>query len=357
MTLPANFATLEVNLSALTENYRLLASRHKGECGAVVKANAYGLGVEDVSKALAKAGCKTFFVATLAEAVELRAIMPQATIAVFNGLLPGEEKDYAAHRLTPVLNTLGQWKAFDRGLGAGDWGLGIIHIDTGMTRLGLNMSELKTLAQSPIPTPQSFMLMSHLACANDPAHSNNAAQLQRFKAALALFPGVRASLANSAGLFLSPDFHFDIARPGCALYGINPTDGKNPVRHVATLSAPLLQVRTLDRDETVGYGATYTAKQGSRIAIAGIGYSDGIFRSLGNSGVAFIGGRKVPFAGRVSMDMIALDVSDVPETLLTGRAEFINATHDVNDLADACDTIGYEIFTRIGRRVKRVYVS
>ncbi len=343
-----NTATLAVSLPALAANYRLLAARHAGaECAAVVKANAYGLGVEEVSKALAANGCKTFFVATLAEAVELRGFLPDSLIAVFSGVLPGEEREYAQHRLTPVINDPAQIERVQDNA--------ILHIDTGMTRLGITESDLTRLPASFRPA----IVMSHLACASMPAHAKNAEQLARFKIALAQFPGAKASLANSAGLFLSPDFHFDIARPGCALYGINPgEDGSiNPMQHVATLSAPILQLRTLDRNETVGYGATYPSPKASRIAVTGIGYSDGMFRSLGNKGFAHIAGHKVPFAGRVSMDMIALDVSAIPEALITQatRAEFINAQHTVDDLAEECGTIGYEIFTRIGRRVKRVY--
>ncbi len=202
------------------------------------------------------------------------------------------------------------------------------------------------------------LLMSHLACANEPDHPKNAEQLRRFREALKLLPGAQASLCNSSGLFLPPEFHFDLARPGCALYGINPGEGKNPMQPVATLSAPILQLRTLERDDTVGYGATYAAKKGSRIAIAALGYADGYFRSLlSNNAFAFVAGHKAPIIGRISMDMLALDVirrSRKRRSPKTARAEFINAQQTVDDIAAACGTIGYEIFTRIGRRVKRV---
>jgi alanine racemase len=339
-------ATLEVDLSALAANYRLLTSRHaKKNCAAVVKANAYGLGVEAVSKALEKAGCREFFVATLAEGIELRSILPEADIAVFNGMFAGEEKEYAAHRLTPIVNDLSQVERIGK-LPA------ILHVDTGITRLGLCASDLKKLLTRPWQA-----VMSHLACANEPKDPKNAEQLARFREALKLFPGVKASLCNSSGIFLPADYHFDMARPGCALYGINPVHMKNPMRHVATLSAPILQLRTLDRDETVGYGATYPAAKGARIALTGLGYADGYFRSLSNQGFAHVEGVRVPIAGRVSMDMIALDVSALPEGKITPatRAEFINAAQDVNAIAEASGTIGYEIFTRIGRRVARVY--
>jgi alanine racemase len=355
----SHIATLAIDLSALRANYRLLKAKHaKGALAAVVKANAYGLGVETVSKTLWEEGCRQFFVATLAEGIELRECLPQAQIGVFNGLLANEEKDFAQHRLTPVLNDLGQVNAWVTGNGqrATD-GTIALHVDTGITRLGLHQADLQALS-SRIPYPATrILLMSHLACAHDRDHPKNAEQLARFKQALALFPGAAASLANSAGIFLPPEYHFDVARPGCALYGIHPTGGDNPMRHVATLSAPMLQIRTLAQDETVGYGATYSAKKGSRIALVGLGYSDGYFRALGNRGFAYVAGMKVPIAGRISMDMIALDVSALSEAQLTPdlRAEFINAQQTVNAIADQCDTIGYEIFSRIGRRVKRVY--
>lgn len=345
-------ATLEVDLSAVAANYRLLKNHHaQKNIAAVVKANAYGLGVEEVSKTLWDEGCRKFFVATLEEGAQLRAVLPDAVIGVFSGLFKGEEKDYAQHRLTPVLNDMGALARMrDSGFRIQEI---IIHIDTGMTRLGFNESELTSLPR--ILNPESrILLMSHLACASDADNPKNAEQLARFKVALALFPGARASLANSSGLFLPPEFHFDIGRPGCALYGIAPTSD-NPMQHVATLSAPILQVRELDRDETVGYNGTYAALKGSRIAIVALGYADGYSRSLSNKSYAYFGDHKAPVVGRVSMDMTALDVSNIPESALKNRAEFINARQTVNDVATMAGTIGYEVFTRIGRRVKRSY--
>lgn len=351
------YATLSVDLSALKANYQLLKNRHaKQNIASVVKANAYGLGVTEVSKALAAEGCQLFFVATLDEAIELRNILPQADIAVFNGLFKGEEKDFLHHRIIPVANTVEQVERIqDSACGIQGY---MLHIDTGMTRLGLSQPDLEScLPRLLNPQFQILLLLSHLSCANDPSHPKNAEQLMRLKQAQALLPGITVSFANSSGHFLPDDYHFDMGRPGCALYGINPTAGTNPMRHVATLSAPILQIRTLDRDEDVGYGATCTARKDSRIAIAGLGYADGYFRSLGNRGHAFIAGHPVPMAGRVSMDMIALDISAVPEAILTAelRAEFINERQTVDAIAEQCDTIGYEVFTRIGRRVKRIY--
>lgn len=341
-------ATLEVNLSALKANYRLLKQKHAAHViSAVVKANAYGLGVAGVSKTLWEEGCRDFFVATLDEAIELRAILPEANIGVFNGMFAGEEKEYAAHALLPVINTLEQLNRVSR-LPY------IIHVDTGITRLGLSASDMASVTQWPAGC---VLVMSHLASSYDSSHPKNAEQLARFKEALNYFPGIKTSLSNSSGIFLPPEYHFDMGRPGCALYGINPANSAHGIVSVTTLSAPILQLRVLDRDEAVGYGSTYAAKKGSRIAIAGLGYSDGYFRSLGNGGHAYIEGYKVPLAGRVSMDMIAVDVSSVPEAVVkdTSRIEFINDKQTVGDIAAQCNTIGYEVLTRIGRRVQRLY--
>lgn len=353
-----NVPTLEVSLPAIRANYRLLKSRHaKQSSAAVVKANAYGLGMDEVAPALWDEGCRMFFVATLAEGVALRKALPDARIGVFNGLMPREEKKFVKQRLTPVLNDIGQLERWEKATAASI--PAILHVDTGMTRLGLTASELEHVAlrHHHFVTNGLAMVISHLACANEADHPKNAEQLKRFRAALAKLPGVKASLCNSSGLFLAEDFHFDLGRPGCALYGINPVQGKNPMQQVATLSAPLLQVRTLDRNESVGYGSSYDAPAGGRIAICAFGYADGWMRTLSNKGFAYVEGIKVPIAGRVSMDMIALDVSAIPQKKITAktRAEFINAQQTVDDIAATCNTIGYEIFTRLGRRVERRY--
>lgn len=351
-------ATLDIHLPALAANYRVLKSTLGGRiCAAVVKADGYGLGAHAISKALEKEGCRFFFVATCEEAVALRQSLPQAHIFVFQGLLAGEENAFVEQRLSPVLNDRAQlerWETIAAQSPAG----AALHVDTGMARLGFSQSELEPIDQERLSRAQVKLLLSHLACANTPDHAKNAEQLARFKKAYARFPGMAASLANSAGVFLSAEYHFDLARPGCALYGINPADGANPMQPVATLSAPVLQIRALDCDESVGYGATATAKKGSKLAICALGYADGFLRCLSNRGSAFVGGQKVPLLGRVSMDMVALDVSSLAESALLApslRAEFINAQQDVNVLAKEAGTIGYEIFTRLGARVKRIY--
>lgn len=345
-------ATLEVDLSALRANYHRLRARHaKNAVAAVVKADAYGLGVAMVSRTLWDEGCREFFVATLEEGITLRAELPDARIGVFSGVQAGEEKAFALHGLMPVLNSpemITRWK------NAGQKAQ-VVHVDTGMTRLGLTTTQARELALAL--AADAPLVISHLACANTPQHEKNAEQLARFREVLALFPASRGSLANSAGVFLSPDFHFDVARPGCALYGINPAEGDNPMQHVATLSAPVIQLRTLDRDETVGYGATYAAPKGSHIAVVALGYADGFFRNLGGVAFAYLAGVRVPVVGRVSMDMVALDASALTPAQLAQatRAQFINAQQTVDAVADMAGTIGYEVFTRIGARVQRLY--
>ncbi len=343
---------LTIDLNAIASNYDGLRTQFSGQkCAAVVKADAYGLGVSPVAKVLAVKGCDTFFVATLEEGIELRTIQPQARIFVFHGPYPGEEQDYAAHQLIPVLNHPGQiehWNAQHPFA---------LHIDTGMCRLGLSYQELKTYASAATHLP--LLLISHLACANEPAHPKNAEQLERFRKACALLPHIPASLCNSSGIFLHQEFHFHLARPGCALYGITPVEGKNPMQPVVNLTAPIIQIRTLECRETVGYGATASLSKGAHVAIIQTGYADGYLRSASNQASVWINGYNAPVIGRVSMDMIAADVSGIPQNMLDSavNVELINAKYTVNHLARDAGTIGYEIFTRLGKRIKRRYVG
>lgn len=347
--------TLTIDLAALTRNYQRLQQELKGaECAAVVKANGYGLGAVPVAQALAKAGCSHFFVATLEEALQLRAALPGVTIYVFHGLRSGEEKTFTHHRLIPVLNTpehIALW--------AKTGGAAALQLDTGMSRLGLAESEIRNLTPERFAQAGISLVLSHLACADAPEHAENAQQLQRFHHLTSLLPSAKRSLANSAGIFLGEGFHFDLARPGCALYGINPTPyANNPMEPVATLSAPVLQLRTLEEDAIVGYDATCSRSKGTRIATVEIGYADGFFRYLSNKGVGFINGMQAPIIGRISMDMLMLDISHLPEGAVTPSTpvEFIGRQCDVNTFAAAAGTIGYEAFTRLGRRVQRVYI-
>ncbi len=359
-------ALLAIDLSAIQRNYRRLKEELKGvACAAVVKADAYGLGVARVAPALAAAGARSFFVAQLGEAITLRAILaepcPDAEILVLNGLAPGAETDYLDHRLIPVLNNLAEVDAW-RGLAAARARAlpAALHVDTGMNRLGLPADELDTLAEEPdrLGGIALHSVMSHLVCAEEPDHPLNPRQLAALRAARARLPAAPAGLVNSAGIFLGSEYHFDLGRPGVALYGVNPTPGRpNPMTQVVRLQGKILQVRDIDAPQSVGYGATHRLTGPARIATVAVGYADGYLRSLSNRGSAFIGGTRVAVVGRVSMDLITLDVSAVPSAAAHPGAlvDLLGPSHDPDALAEEAGTIGYEILTALGRRYHRVY--
>ena len=357
-------AILTIDLDAIAANYRLLRGRLAGAaCAAVVKADAYGLGMEHVAPALARAGCETFFVAHIDEGIELRRLLPDAGIHVFNGLHAGCEPVFAEHRLVPVLNSLGDieaWARFCGRAGASPFPPADIHLDTGMTRLGLPPDEVDVLAGEPdrLGSIDVAYVLSHLACADEPGHGLNRRQVDAFRKARGALAAGAASLANSSGIFLGPDYHFDLARPGAALYGVAPVPGEsNPMAQVVRLQGKILQVRDVDTPQTVGYGATHRIARRGRIATVAVGYADGYLRSLSNSGGANFGDIRVPVVGRVSMDLITLDVSDLPHrTARPGDlVDLIGPHNPVDRLAADAGTIGYEILTSLGSRYHRVY--
>ncbi len=354
-------ARLEIDLDAVAHNWRLLAARARpAACAAVVKADAYGLGLAPVARTLRQAGCRTFFVARLEEGARLRAHLPDAEILVLDGVGRGEEAELEAHRLVPVLNQPGELALWRRYAAARGRRLpAALHLDTGMTRLGFTPAEFAAVEEEDLAGLEPVLVMSHLACADEPDHPLNAAQRARFAAASRRFAGrVRRSLAASSGIFLGPDYRFELVRPGVALYGVNPVPGRpNPVRPVVRLVAPVLRVFTLDAPATVGYGATFEALAGARIATVPVGYADGLPRAASGRGRARIAGIEVPFAGRVSMDLLGLDVSALPEgTVAPGcEVEIVYGPEGVDRLAAAAGTIGYEILTRLGRRFVRHY--
>ncbi len=353
-------AVLTIDLDALAANYRLLANKvGAAECAVAVKADAYGTGIADAAPVLAKAGARTFFVADLNEALALRSLMPEVTIGVFNGLMPGCEADYVAHDLLPVLNHLGEIDRWSAHAAAEDRPLpAFLHIDTGMNRLGLGPDELAVLADAPERLGGIALraVMSHLACADEAGHPMTAQQRDDFRAALSRLPKTPASLANSAGIFCGTDYHFDLVRPGCALYGINPTpDHANPMRRVVHLAGKVLQVRNVDTDMTVGYGASHRVAHAAKIATIAVGYADGYLRSLSGCGCVWLAGKRAPVVGRVSMDLITVDVTDVPDDdVRPGMlAEIIGDRRDPDQVAHEAGTIGYEILTALGRRYAR----
>ena len=352
---------IEIDLAALSDNYRLMrAQAHGSEVAAAVKAEAYGLGAGRVGKALWDAGCKRFFVATMDEGAALRRMLPQAEIAVLNGLTAGDENIVRENRLTPVLNDLEQVRRWNAACGrAGERGAAMIHVDTGMNRLGMTMAEAGKLAASPPDNFRVSVIMSHLACARQQRHPLNALQLQRFRQVRALFPGAQASLANSAGLLLGEGYCFDLARVGIALYGGNPVEGwPNPLKPVVRLSARILQERQVEPGDTVGYDATFTATRPTRLAVIAAGYADGWPTPASGRGRASVGGTAVPVAGRVSMDLIALDVTDVPPAITVPGAmiDLIGPDWTLDDAADAAGLISYELLTGLSRRFERRYI-
>jgi len=365
---------LRIDLDAIVENWRRLAEQARpAECAAVVKADAYGLGAARVAPALALAGCRTFFVATLDEAIALRDTLTQGApsaslsakpiIYVLGGVPRGAEAELAARRLRPVLNSLADIDAFAAaGRAAGLPLPAAVHLDTGMSRLGLDEGEQRKLAAAPgrLDGIALALIISHLACADEPGHPLNAEQRRRFDEAASSLPPASRSLANSSGIFLGHGVHHHLVRPGAALYGIAPNaDQPNPMQGVVRLDGRILQVREIDTPRTVGYGATHRAAGPARIATVSVGYADGFLRSLSNRGRGFIGGHAVPLVGRVSMDLTTFDVSTTPAELLApGECiELIGPHQSVDALAEAAGTIGYEILTSLGRRYHRIYAG
>ena len=358
-------AVLAIDLQAIRSNYRLLRSKLAGAaCGAAVKADAYGLGAIPVAQALADEGCRHFFVAHLDEGIALRPHLPaHVDIFVLHGPLAGTEREFVEHRLIPVLNSADQvagWRrlaqALDRVLPA------VVQIDSGMSRLGLSPVEVDAWLHDPdfLRGIEMRFLMSHLACAEQQDHPMNAAQLAAFNAAREKLPRCPASFANSSGIFLGSAYHFDLVRPGAALYGIAPVHGApNPMQPVARLQAKVIQTREIERGDCVGYGAGYRAPSRRRIATISVGYADGWMRSLSSRGFALIDGLRVPLVGKVSMDTCALDVTDIPaDRVLPGaRVDLLCTAQPVDDVAMQAGTIGYEILTSLGSRYHREYID
>jgi alanine racemase len=355
---------LTIDLAAIVANWRLLATRvAPAECAAVVKADAYGLGAAKVAPALARAGCRTFFVATLGEGLVLRPLLGDAAVHVLNGLHGAEPQAFVGARLQPVLPSLAD---IDRWLAeVGDRAPAGLHLDTGMTRLGMPAQEVDRLAQDRdrLARLRLGLVMSHLACPDEPEHAMNAAQLARFRHLLDqlnLAAGISRSLAASSGIFLGGDFVFDLVRPGAALYGLAPlTNHPSPMKQVIHLQGKILQTRFVDAGMTVGYGATHRFAGPARIATVGVGYADGFMRALSNRGGAYIAGRRVPLVGRVSMDLITLDVSALPEAMTQPGAlvDLIGPHNPLDAVGAEAGTIGYEVLTSLGQRYERRYIG
>jgi len=359
---PGTAARLTVDLGALRRNYRRLkAALGTAAAAGVVKADGYGLGAVPVGQALWREGCRTFFVAHFEEGVALREVLPEAEIFVLSGAAPGDEPEFDAHALAPALNSFREVEAWAALCAKRGPRPAALHIDTGMSRLGLPADEVERLAANPrtLGATDLRYVMSHLCCAEEPAHRMNSRQLAAFRAAAARLPKARLSLANSSGVFLGTDYHFDLARPGSALYGLNPVPGQaNPMEGAATLEARLLQVRHVDPGGTVGYGAAPLAR-GTKIATIAIGYADGYRRAASGRGRMTLAGHEMPVLGRVSMDTVTLDATGVPDAVLVPGAwvEVMGSSRDADAVAADAGTIAYEILTGLGRRLVRRYVD
>jgi alanine racemase len=357
---------LTIDLDAIVANWRKLEKTAvPAECAAVIKADAYGCGVGPVARALSAAGCKTFFVATLDEARAAREALPSAELYVLDGFFQNSGDTFAKLNCRPVigdLNELAEWDVFCRRSG---WSGGAaIHIDTGMNRLGLTLVE----AQGIVPRINAgdhgiTLVMSHLACAENLNHPLNAKQVATFREIASNYSGVPASLSNSSGVYLGPQFQFDMVRPGAALYGINPTpEADNPMQPVLDLKARIVQLRNVERGDSVGYGGTWTARRPTKLAIVSAGYADGYFRAASaNDGTrgaeVIIAGKRCPVAGRISMDLMAIDITDLPDkTARRGHmVTLIGEGITVDELAHHFGTIGYEVLTSLRNRYARIY--
>jgi alanine racemase len=354
-------AVLTIDLGAIAENFRRLRrAAPASEIAAVVKADAYGLGATKVARALSQAGCKQFFVAHGDEGLALRETLPDADIYVLHGL-PDEGSAAIEARLIPVLNHPGELQRHvDHARRCSHRLPAALHVDSGMWRLGFAEAELAALDATTFEVLDLCLVMSHLACAEEPANPMNELQRARFERQRALLPPAPASLANSSAIFLGEAYHHQLCRAGVALYGVNPTPGRtNPMAPVVTLEAPVLQVFTVDAHGTVGYGATYPVRPGARLATVPVGYADGYLRAAAGRATARIGGTPVPLAGRVSMDLLTLDVSALPEGAVRHgtSVELIGGPDGLDELAAAAGTIGYEVLTRLGTRFARRYIG
>lgn len=358
---------LTIDLEAYAGNWRLLRDlvNKDGapcECAAMVKADAYGISIEKAVGALVNAGCETFFVASASEGMAVRAVTSKSTVYILNGLLPNSSSFFISNSLRPILNSIDEVREWAlEGCGAP----AALHVDTGMNRLGVRAEEAKTLFENKdlVSKLNLTLIMSHLACGDTPGAELNGCQLKSFKEITSLFPGVKRSLCNSAGIFHGSSFHLDMVRPGIALYGGAALTGhsdENPMKPVVKVEARVLQIRDVPEHESVGYGGAEVLSKEARIATISAGYADGYIRQAGSTtnvkgARAFVNGQFVPLVGRVSMDLIAIDVSAVDDIARGDYVELFGPNVSVSEVARHAKTIDYEFLTGLGKRYQRVY--
>ena len=357
---------LKINLTAIASNWDQLAKHTQAECAAVVKGNAYGCGIDPVAGALARTGCKTFFVTNLPEAKRVRAATPNSTIYVLNGLYSGTAPVFAEVNARPVINSLIEMAEWETFVASRQWTGGCaLNVDTGDSRLGLSMEEAAAIApRVHSPGHGISLLMSHLDNAQKPANPLNERQIILFRELRRLYSGIPASMANSAGIFLGPKTHFEVVRAGAALYGVNPTPGAcNPMVPVIELRARIVQVRSLAPGETITGTVGWTAKRRTRLALVSVGYADGYPRSDSapdNKLQAIVGGHRCPVAGRPSMDLLPIDVTDLPDPAVARFGEMVTLIGreiSIDDLAAATRSTAREVLSHLGHRFRRIYYA
>lgn len=357
---------LTINLRAVQDNYRILDNLSHTSCetAAAVKANAYGVGIEYAAPALWQAGTHRFFVATLAEAVELREILPDAIIHTLNGFWHASAQEYKHHKIIPVLNSLHEiegYQSFAKQLG--EKIPAILHFDTGMNRLGIPADEAEILIRhkEKLDGIACDYIMSHFSSSDEKGSLVNERQYQSFKKLMQFYPNAKYSLCNSGGILLSEKYHFDLTRPGVALYGgRSVSDMENIMHPVVSLNAPILQIHDVKTGEKCGYNETYRFHKSSKVMIVSIGYADGVSRFLSDSGKLYFNGKKAPIRGRVSMDLIICELSGFAEHELPkpgDMAEVIGPHQTLDDFARDAGTISYEILTSLGARYNRNYIT
>lgn len=352
---------LEVDVSRIVQNYKYLcSSTPNSRCAAVVKADAYGLGVKDIAPSLVSAGCDVFFVATLDEAISLRSYIGAGKdIYVFHGVKSGEEQAFIEYDIRPVINDFYQLEIWAKySISKAVKLPAIIHIDTGMNRLGVSYDEVDQLhGNEYLDKIDVQYFMSHLSCITEEGHPLNAEQVERMRRIKNMF-GKPCSLSNSRGVVADNKYHFDLVRPGSMLYGVRGNACHTEIKNVASLKAKIIQIRELKSDSFVGYGAMSAVKKGERIAVVPVGYADGYQRVLSNNSFGYFGQHKVPLVGRVSMDMVIFNISQIPrdEVNIGDYVEIFGDSQRVDEVADRAGTIGYEILTGLGKRCKRVYI-
>ncbi len=362
---PSVSLALIIDLGAVASNYRTLRSlAKKGTiCATVLKANAYGLGIKEVASCLYQEGCRHFFLAHLSEAIELQCLLKQDSfIYVLNGLRKGDEEVYAHYNLIPVLSDVSQihaWNTFSKNkqqcLKAA------IHFDTGLMRTALTPQDMKSLELADLSHTEIVCVMSHLACTYQYSHPMNKVQQIAFDVLRKRFPFAFASLANSGGVFLGPEYHYDLTRVGLALTGCRSAipHGTYCLKPAIKAYAQILQINEISSGQSVGYDATFVASRASRIATVGVGYADGYLRSLSNRGGVYFNGYTLPIAGRVSMDLITIDITEVPpdQIRIGDWVELFGDHIYIDALAEKAGTISWEILTRLGPRFERFYLN